>query len=59
MDKTIQRFVVVHDSRVYSALSKHAKILRKQGVVNLIFAGAIIYIIRKINKKGDKTEGEN
>lgn len=60
MEKTVQKFVVIHDSRVYNALSSHAKVLRKQFIVNLIFAGVLVYTLRKLNKneKGDKTEGE-
>ena len=60
MEKTIQKFVVVHDERVVEVISKHAKILRKQAFFNAVLAGCLAYILLKLNKaeKGEQTEGE-
>lgn len=60
MEKTVQKFVIVHDERVVEVLSKYGKMLKKQAFINALFAGCLTYILVKLNKaeKGEQTEGE-
>ena len=62
MEKSVQKLVVVHDDRVYRAINRHSRFMKKHLLVTLVVAACTVYTIKRIDKLEkavkEKTEGE-